>query len=137
MHLDRPHISGMRQILAPITLCLTLSLVVPAPVLAQDAQSDRDEGLSLMERGMRLLLDGFIQEMEPALDEMAKAMEQLEPMAKQLAALIGDVQYYEQPERLENGDIIIRRKADAPPPPDLPIPDPSPSEPAPKGQVDL
>jgi hypothetical protein len=128
----------MKQYLAPVTLCLTLALAAPAPVLAQNAQTEREEGLSLMERGMRLLFDGLIQEMEPALDDMAKALKELEPMARQLADLIGDVRYYDPPERLENGDIIIRRKADAPPPPTLPVPDPSPQiDAAPEGQIDL
>lgn len=91
-----------------------------------------------MERGLRLLFDGLLQDMEPALDEMAKAMKELEPMARQLAELIGDVRYYEPPERLENGDIIIRRKADAPPPPKLPVPEANPPvDTAPDGQVDL
>jgi hypothetical protein len=79
-----------------------------------------------------------MQEMEPALDDMAKALKELEPMVRQLAELIGDVRYYDPPERLENGDIIIRRKADAPPPPTLPVPDPSPQiDAAPEGQIDL
>ncbi|WP_323006394.1 AAA+ family ATPase [Pseudorhodobacter sp.] len=128
----------MRQKITPFTLCLLLVLAAPVPVFAQDAQAERNEGLSLMERGMRLLFDGLIEEMEPALGEMAEAMKQLEPMARQLAALIGDVRYYEQPERLENGDILIRRKADAPPPPKLPEPDTAPlMDLAPKGQIDL
>jgi hypothetical protein len=127
----------MRQLLLPVPLCLTLALAVPGPVFAQDAQKDREEGLNLLERGMRQLFDGLIQEMEPALGEMADAMKELEPMAKQLADLIGDVRNYEQPERLENGDIIIRRKADAPPPPKLPELSEPPLEPAPKGQIDL
>lgn len=86
---------------------------------------------------MRQLFDGLIQEMEPALGEMADAMKELEPMVKQLADLIGDVRHYEQPERLENGDIIIRRKADAPPPPKLPELAVPPLDPAPEGQIDL
>ena len=120
----------MKHILAP--LALTLALASPG-----FAQAEREEGLSLIERGMRLLFDGLITEMEPALDEMAKAMKELEPMARQLVDLIGDVQHYNPPERLENGDIIIRRKADAPPPPPLPAPKTPPSDEMPEGQIDL
>lgn len=123
----------MKHILAP--LALTLALAVPG--FAQDAQADRKEGLSLMERGIRLLFDGLITEMEPALDEMARAMKELEPIARQLVDLIGDVQHYDPPERLENGDIIIRRKADAPPPPPLPAPKTTPPEEVPEGQIEL
>ncbi|MFN3263127.1 MAG: hypothetical protein ACE37J_21455 [Pikeienuella sp.] len=59
-----------------------------------------------------------------ALGEEAEAMlrrfaETLDPMAKRLRALIDDLDAYEAPERLPNGDIIIRRKPEAPdPPPD-------------------
>lgn len=130
---DRTHIGGMKQIFA---LCAALSLAAPMPLLAQDAQADREEGLSLMERGFRQLFDGLAQEMEPALGEMAEAMKELQPMARQLADLIGDARNYEAPERLENGDIIIRRKADAPPPPPLPEAEP-PVEAVPDGQIEL
>lgn len=57
-----------------------------------------------------------------ALGEEAEAMlrrfaETLDPMAERLRALIDDMGAYEAPERLPNGDIIIRRKKDAPEPP--------------------
>jgi hypothetical protein len=131
----------MKQRYIPLALCLSLLAVQPLPVFAQDSQQDRDEGLSLVERGMRKLFDGLIQELEPAMGDMAEAMKELEPMARQLADLIGDAKNYEAPERLENGDIIIRRKADAPPPPDLAPPAlpplGTPEGVAPDGQIDL
>lgn len=128
----------MKQIFAPLALCLALGLAAPSPLRAQDTQTDREDGFSLMERGLRLLFEGLIEDMEPALDEMAKAMQELEPMVRQLAELIGDVQYYDPPERLDNGDIIIRRKLGAPPPPELPAPDANPPvDQTPEGQIDL
>lgn len=53
-----------------------------------------------------------------ALGEEAEAMlrrfaETLDPMAERLRALIDDLDAYEAPERLPNGDIIIRRKPEA------------------------
>ena len=123
----------MKHILAPLAVIFALT----SPGFAQDAPGERSEGLGLIERGMRLLFDGFIQDVEPALDEMARAMKELEPIARQLVGLIGDVRNYEPPERLENGDIIIRRKAGAPPPPVLPDPDLTPPEEPPEGQIDL
>ena len=36
-----------------------------------------------------------------------------------LAVLVDDLANYAMPQRLENGDVLIRRKADAPPPPPL------------------
>jgi hypothetical protein len=130
----------MKHYYAPIALCLILA-VQPLAASAQDAQQDREDGLSLVERGMRQLFDGLIQELEPALDDMTTTMKELGPMARQLANLIGDAQNYEPPERLDNGDILIRRKADAPPPPDLtPLDRPEVAPPdvaVPDGQIDL
>ena len=136
MQRRKPHNRKMRAF-AQIT-ALSLALLAAPPLTAQETPSSPEEGLGLVERGMRLLFDNFLQEMEPALGDMAEAMKDLEPMVRQLADLIGDVRHYEPPERLENGDIIIRRKADAPPPPRLPVPDKNPQiDVAPDGQVDL
>jgi hypothetical protein len=128
----------MKQILAPFVLSVALVM----PLYAQDPPlpdpAPAEEGFGLVERGMRLLFEGLIRDMEPALGEMAEAMQKLEPMARQLADLIGDVQFYDAPERLDNGDIIIRRKAGAPPPPKLPVPDANPPvDASPEGQIEL
>ncbi len=92
-----------------------------------------------MEEGAKLLLKGLMSEMEPTLDEMGKALSDLEPSLKdlqprllELLALVDDLTNYQAPERLENGDILIRRKPDAPAPPPLPT---TPEDTAP--QVDL
>ncbi|QCO54464.1 AAA+ family ATPase [Pseudorhodobacter turbinis] len=116
----------MKHAFFPLALCLALA----APAHAQEPE----EGLGLVERGLRQLFDGFIQDLEPTLNDLTQSMRELEPMARQLAELIGDVRHYEAPERLENGDIIIRRKADAPPPP--PLPETQTDQP-PQGQIDL
>lgn len=94
--------------------CLML-MAVPA------AAQDGDEGLSLMERGAKLFLEGIMREMEPALDDLQGMAEDLEPalrnfvqeMGPALAELmdqIGDLSSYHPPEILPNGDIIIRKK---------------------------
>ena len=47
--------------------------LVATPVVAEDAPVTppaKDEGFSLMEEGMKLVLRGMMQEMQPALDEM-------------------------------------------------------------------
>ncbi|PKP66988.1 MAG: hypothetical protein CVT86_02575 [Alphaproteobacteria bacterium HGW-Alphaproteobacteria-8] len=57
------------------------------------------------------------------LEDMARAMrdameafgESIAPWAEQLGRLLDDPGAYESPELLPNGDILIRRKADAPP----------------------
>jgi hypothetical protein len=128
----------MKQKVTAFVLCVALATAQPLTAFAQDSQQNQEEGLSLVERGMRLLFDGLIQEIEPAMGEMAEALKEIEPMARQLASLIGDVKNYEAPERLENGDIIIRRKLDAPEPPELTPPDANPPKGAPPdGQIDL
>ena len=97
------------------------------PVLAQEASPPVEEdGFSLMEEGARMFMRGIMSEMEPALDEMRETMEDLGPAFAEFAQSIGpafaemlntvdDIRNYEAPEILPNGDIIIRRKPDAPP----------------------
>ena len=78
-----------------------------------------------MEEGARMIMRGLMTEMEPALDEMREAMEEIGPAFAEFASSIGpalaellervdDIRNYEAPEFLPNGDIIIRRKPDAP-----------------------
>ena len=125
----------MRQF-APMSLALAL---LAAPAVAQD--SDADTGLSLMERGAQLFMEGILKEMEPAIEEFQGLADDLAPALKQFAQEMGpklgeildqveDWNAYMPPEVLPNGDIIIRRKPDHP----LTPPD-QPTEPAP--QVEL
>lgn len=117
-----------------------LLALAATPVWAEDPSPapEVEEGFSLMEEGAKLLLKGLMSEMEPALDEMGKALSEMEPALKdlqpkmlELLALVDDLTNYQAPERLQNGDILIRRKPDAPAPP--PLPDPA----APLPQTDL
>lgn len=105
-------------------LVLALCLVCPVSVSAQQ-EGDIDEGFSLMEEGAKLLFRGIISEMEPAMDDLTGMARDLEPALDMLASEIGpalmemmqaidSIQYYEAPEVLPNGDIIIRRRSDAP-----------------------
>lgn len=125
----------MNRTLAILALCLPLS-----PALAQEAppppSGDVEEGVDLLEEGAKLLLRGLLSEMEPALDEMERALTEMEPAVRELIALIGDMRNYEAPEKLSNGDIIIRRKVPLAPAPDGP-PGLSPDVPGPNGEIDL
>lgn len=112
----------MKQLVIPI---VALSLAF-SPAMAQDTQSpETDEGFSLMEEGAKLLLRGLMKEVEPAIDElegmadeMGEAMkllgEEMGPAMAELLTRIDDMRHYQAPEILPNGDIIIRRKPDAP-----------------------
>ena len=86
-----------------VTLCIAL---LPSASWAQDAQ---DDAPGLIERGMRMMVDGLIDEMAPALDQLRSLTDRLDA--------------YEAPEVLPNGDIIIRRKTPLSPEetPDAPL----------------
>ena len=86
-----------------VTLCLA---VLPGAAWAQDGQ---DDAPGLIERGMRMMMEGLIDEMAPALDQLRNLTDQLDA--------------YEAPEVLPNGDIIIRRKTPLAPgdAPDAPL----------------
>ncbi len=97
-------------------------LLLALPAQAQDdpmvpeAHGGTEEGVDLLQRGMRSILDGFIAEMEPALDEMSRALTEMQPMAEELMKLIDDIGNFEAPVVLQNGDILIRRKPEPPEP---------------------
>lgn len=106
-------------------LILAACLALPVPAIAQE-EGEIEEGFSLMEEGARLLFRGIMDEMEPAIDDFAGMAGELEPALEMLASEMGpalmeliqtldSVRYYEAPEILPNGDIIIRRSTDAPP----------------------
>lgn len=92
---------------------LVLILAVAAPAAAQEAEPP-----SAMERGLRLFLDGLMEEMGPALRDFEELTEDARPLLDRLQAelggVIGDLDVYEAPEILPNGDILIRRKAPLP-----------------------
>ncbi|WP_341212107.1 hypothetical protein [uncultured Limimaricola sp.] len=111
----------MRQIV-PIALAAAL---FAAPVTAQIEEAPEDEGFSLMQRGAELFFEGIMGEMEPAIEdfrEFAKTAEphlrallsEMGPALMQVLDRIDDIANYEAPEILENGDIILRRKREAP-----------------------
>ena len=105
---------------AALILALTLA---PLPALAQDTPApEAEDGPTLMERGLALFFEGFRQELEPALEGMGDALTEMKPAMDSMMGMIDDMTNYQMPEMLENGDIIIRRKPDAPPiePPEAP-----------------
>lgn len=103
---------------------LAVAFCIPLPALAQE-NGEVEQGFSLMEEGAKLLFRGIIDEIEPAIDDFKGMAKELEPALELLATKMGpalldimnrldSVRYYEAPEILPNGDIIIRRSLDAP-----------------------
>jgi hypothetical protein len=121
----RPHLYPMM-----ITRSLSLSVLLVTlalPAAAQDAPAPQDqppgttdEGFSLLEEGVKLIFRGILNDMEPTLNQMSEALDEVEPALRSLSpklrefmALVGDLENYHAPEKLENGDILIRRKSEA------------------------
>jgi hypothetical protein len=111
-----------------LLLCASLSLG-GLPAHAQETPPPEKDGLGLIEEGLGLLFKGLRDDMEPALKDMTDALDDLKPILSALAAMIGDIRYYQAPEQLPNGDIILRRKPDAPPF--------SPPRPLAEGEIEL
>lgn len=111
-----------------LLLALPIALM-PLALPAQDApppDSEMDQGMSLLQQGAELFLRGLMTEVQPQMQDMQKglddlgakmgsALDQAQPWISALSSMVGDFGYYDPPERLPNGDIIIRRKSDAPP----------------------
>lgn len=104
---------------------LSALLLLPPAALAQSrpgAGPEAEESLGVIEQGLRRLLEGFLTDMEPSLNELGERLKGYEPVLREWGDLIGDLENYHAPERLPNGDILLRRKFSAQPPP-LPNPD--------------
>ncbi|MGB3554688.1 MAG: hypothetical protein WBA25_08620 [Jannaschia sp.] len=103
----------MRHLLA---LPILAASIVAGPVIAQEPPN-------VMERGLRLFMDGLMREMEPALRDLEglaqDAAPLLERLQRELGETVGDLNRYHPPEILPNGDILIRRRET--PDPDLPV----------------
>ena len=121
------YIGRMKQI---AVLTLTLGLAA-TPALAEGEKS-------LMERGAEMFLRGLMTEVEPAIDDLRGLAEEVAPTLREFSdelgprlgeilTMIDDLGNYQRPEILPNGDIIMRRKPDAP---DL-------TAPAETGEIDL
>ncbi|WP_265501661.1 hypothetical protein [Paracoccus beibuensis] len=110
----------MKRHLGPLILALSLGA---APAVAQDEPG-------FFERGITGFMQQFFEDTGPEGGQIARdlatALDQMGPVLRDMAALVDDISNYHAPERLENGDILIRRREGAPPPPDLGEDEPAP-----------
>ncbi len=94
------YIGTMKQIFSTGLVLAMLGF----PAHAQDTDNQMGEGFDLLQEGTRLMLEGLMKELGPALLD--------------LEGKIVDLSLYELPEVLPNGDIIIRRRLPVDPPQD-------------------
>lgn len=125
----------MRRFFVPI---LAAMLAVPVFVSAQlwsppSAQTDEaapkdgvpEDGTGAendpFAGGLENFMQNMLNEAAPHLDKLSRDLgdigNSLRPVLGDIGKLMDDVKNYQAPERLENGDVLIRRRADAPPPP--------------------
>lgn len=118
--------------------------------LAAPAQEEGGGLGALLEDGARGVIEGLIEDMQPAIDDLEGMLAEYGPLLRMLGKEMGpalldvfrevdSVANYAPPEILPNGDIIMRRRPDAPdwvpPAPDAPPEDPGTA--APPGPIDL
>ena len=94
----------MTHLLAISTLVAGLGI---APAYGGPKDSGDDTGDRPLYEELDRAFRGLMEKMKPALDELLDTLEVLED--------IDSIEHYERPEILPNGDIIIRRREDAPP----------------------
>ena len=123
-----PAVSRVFAPLLAVFLAFATVPLAPARAFAQQAQAEAE--FSLWDWGMSWFGETLPQDLAPALGDLQALADQfgpaLAPALEKLTALVDDLTNYELPEMLENGDILIRRKPEAPavvPPADAPAVD--------------
>ncbi|WP_227493347.1 hypothetical protein [Paracoccus kondratievae] len=117
----------MRIIIIPSIMWMLAAPVALAqgyePPLADNPapETTPEEAPRTLEEGLENFMRNMLNDAEPLLDQLGRDMgdtlSAVTPVLKDIGKLMDDVRNYQAPERLENGDILIRRRADAPPPP--------------------
>jgi len=120
------------------TAAALIVLMAAAPAAAQTpnaaagadspstAPPPQGQGFDLMGQGADLLVRGLLDEMQPAMDQFGALAQQIGPAMDGLTSDLGlalaellrqidNIRYYQAPQILANGDILIRRSPDAPP----------------------
>ena len=100
---------GMTPFVPALFAALIPAELPPALADLHRVQEEAEDGLDLMGRGLGMMLEGLTDEMSPALRQL-----------REFRDLAGQIDEYDRPEMLPNGDILIRRKVplEEPPPPE-------------------
>ena len=95
----------------------------PPPAEQPSEQPSEQDGMDLIGRGIGMIFDRLMTDLAPDLNrlgqDMSGAFAHLAPVLGDLSVLVDDLANYQAPERLENGDILIRRRPGAPPAPPI------------------
>ncbi|MTH78873.1 hypothetical protein [Paracoccus aestuariivivens] len=90
------------------------------PPPSDEPQSNLESDI---ESGIQGFMEKLLNEVQPHLDQLGRdlndTVNSFSPVLDQLGGLMDDVGNYQAPERLANGDVLIRRRPDAPPPPPI------------------
>jgi len=108
------------------TVTQTATQNLNAPAGAATGIPGQDGGFDLMGQGADLIMRGIVDEMGPAIDQFGALAAEIGPAMDALTTDMGlaltelyrqidNIRYYQTPEILANGDILIRRRPDAPP----------------------
>lgn len=95
--------------MAPVGAALALVAMLAAASLRAEPAEGGDKPLSdkPLSEQLEEAIRGLVESMKPAIDELRATLQILEG--------IDSLEHYERPEVLPNGDILMRRKSDAPP----------------------
>ena len=86
---------------------LAISTLAAGLAIAPAYGGSEDSGERPLSEELDKAFQDLMEQMKPAFDEFLETLEVLEN--------IDSIEHYERPEILPNGDIIIRRREDAPP----------------------
>ena len=108
-----------------VCLLLPMLCLMPAtlPAIGQSYEpppAETQDGNSLSD-GIEGFMENLLNRAQPSLDQLGQDLgglaDRIGPVLGDIGKMMDDVRNYQAPERLANGDIVIRRKPDAPPPP--------------------
>lgn len=110
----------MRRLIVALALLATPALAQEAPkdTPAPDTEEEQHALPPFLQDWADRTEDLMKEFKEKVGPEMEKMMAEIMPELERLGEAVGGLSNYQMPEFLPNGDIIIRRKPDAPPLPD-------------------
>ncbi|MBV0892344.1 hypothetical protein KTN05_10825 [Paracoccus sp. Z118] len=114
-------LSRSLPLIAAVILLSTPAMAQTTPFEMPQAEPAPEAPEAGEDDSITSLFENFFREAAPHIEGLFGALEgtaqELAPALSEVGDLIDDIGNYQRPERLPNGDIVIRRRPDAPPPP--------------------